>query len=257
MRPLVDPQRKVLLALTPRAGCTICTQMFFREMGILDEALRYDPWVHKYRIEVYNEKNPFIGSVLRDAEYFRMKVVRDPYRRAVSSYRFVMQRHSLLLPGDLSEEDLTFRGFLNFLETQDLASADVHYGLQKDCFERKLPDVYHRILKIESLAEDIAEVNRLLGTGYDPSGLRSPHHASYDPLIREFAADQKWSVIKDSLPDYSFFYDENTARQVRDLYRADFETYHYALEKPDAERGKSPSTGSFYPAGAVGFRGGL
>jgi len=255
MRPLVDPQRKVVLALTPRAGCTICTQMFFREMGILDEALRYDPWVHQYRIEVYNEKNPFSGSVLRDPEYFRMKVVRDPYRRAVSSYRFVMQRHSLLVPGDLSGEDLTFRGFLNFLENQDLAAADVHYGLQKDCFERKLPDVYHRILKIESLAEDIAEVNSLLGTRYDPSGLKSPHHARYDASIRELAVDQKWSDIKDSLPDYSFFYDESAARQVRDLYRTDFETYHYASEKPEPGRRKSYGTGNYLPAGAAGFLG--
>ncbi len=253
MRPLVDHQRKVLLALTPRAGCTICTQMFFREMGLLDEALRYDPWVHKYRIEVYNEKTSFCGSVLTDPEYFRMKVVRDPYRRAVSSYRFVMQRHSLLTPGDLSGEELTFRGFLSFLETQDLAAADVHYGLQKDCFERKRPDVYQRIIKIESLAEDIAEVNRLLGTRYDPSDLKSPHHACYDASIRELAVDQKWSDIKDSLPHYSFFYDESAARQVRDLYRVDFETYHYALEKPEAGRGKSSRKGSYFPAGYAGF----
>lgn len=251
MRPLVDPQRKVVLALTPRAGCTICTQMFFREMGLLDEALRYDPWVHKYRIEVYNEKNPFSGSVLTDPGYFRMKVVRDPYRRAVSSYRFVMQRHSLLVPEDLAEEELTFRGFLNFLETQDLSAADVHYGLQKDCFERKMPDVYHRIIKIESLAEDIAEVNRFLGTRYDPTGLKSPHHACYDAGIMQFAADQKWRDIKDSLPHYSFFYDESAARQVRALYREDFETYRYALEKPQAGPGKSFENGIFFPVGAV------
>lgn len=251
MRPLVDDQKKVLLALTPRAGCTICTQMFFREMGLLDEALRYDPWVHEYRIDIYNKKTPFRRSVLTDSEYFRMKIVRDPYRRAVSSYRFVMQRGSLLVPGDLSGKELTFRGFLSFLETLDLAVSDVHYGLQKDSFERNLPEVYHRIIKIESLAEEIAEVNKILGTRYDPSGLKSPHHAFYDTGIRESAADKKWSDIKNRLPPYTFFYDEDTALQVRSLYREDFETYRYALEKPEAVPGEFSTDGSFFPACSI------
>lgn len=230
MKPLVDSEKKVMLALTPRAGSVTGTKMFFRAMGLLEEALAYDPWVHRYRAEVFYQRHPFEDACLTDPAFYRFKIVRDPFRRAVSSYRFVMQRKRLREADLEPAGDLTFREFLRFLSSMDPDSADVHYAPQYQKYEETLPGVFDRIVKIEHLQEGIRLVNEEAGTGFDPAGMMSPHHARYERSEKEFSGDRKWSVLQSRLPDPFFFYDTDLAQQVLKLYRRDFEAYGYPRE---------------------------
>jgi hypothetical protein len=74
-----------LVDWTEKAGCTIVCKMFFDVMGILQEALDYNSWIHNYRQDKFYEK---FGKVTEDMlsgdKFVKMKFVRNPYTRAVS-----------------------------------------------------------------------------------------------------------------------------------------------------------------------------
>ena len=80
---------KFIFLWTPKAGCTTVTKLVFGAMGILDEANAYGEWVHTYRSEVFSIKyRDWVATEkqLLDENYIKMKIVRNPYLRAVSSY---------------------------------------------------------------------------------------------------------------------------------------------------------------------------
>jgi len=78
---------KFIIDWSEKAGCTVVAKMIFQEMGLLKEALDYNSWIHNYREQVFYDK---VGRVTKDmlysGEYIKIKVVRNPYYRAVSSY---------------------------------------------------------------------------------------------------------------------------------------------------------------------------
>ena len=217
-----------------KAGCTVAAMMFFRHMGILDEAREYHPWIHTFRQKVFYERYPVATSDLLSRKNVLFKVVRNPFTRAVSSLRNkvrVLGKNRKLvefLKLD-SIEEITFRRFVDFLEATDLrVRCDVHYREQVQDYE--LLNLRQPIVcKLESLNEGITSLNQRFGFEFDPEGLSSEHHAKKNPHRTEFAADTCWSEFADELPDYRLFYDDELREQVSRIYRRDLDAYGYAF----------------------------
>src|SRR5215813_12169016 len=84
---LIDRRHRLLLDWSAKAGCTLAIKMLFRYQGLVDEAEKVTDWVHNYRVRVYYARHGLATHRdLIDPGLLKMKVVRDPYDRAVSSY---------------------------------------------------------------------------------------------------------------------------------------------------------------------------
>ena len=97
--PLFLEDKDVAVIWSAKSGCTFAVKWFLLQRGELDQALAYSNWIHDYRTQVYR-KSPAYQAGVHRAEYgkFRyLRLVRDPFARAVSSYL-----HMIRTVGDLS-----------------------------------------------------------------------------------------------------------------------------------------------------------
>ena len=248
---LVDRPRRVLLDWSAKAGCTVAIKMYLRYLGLLAEAEHYsnwvreNNWVHVYRVRVYYANHGLATHRdLTDPGLVKIKVVRNPYDRAVSSY-IAAVRHRLDEIVDLAGKgagDLSFRRFLELLESIDLSACNPHYRTQVRPYETG-GVTFDAILHLERLSEDLAELNRRHGIALDPAGLTSHHHIKKTDRVMHGAADAPWPALADSIPAYASFYDPDTLRRVERLYRLDFAHYGYAMNPSSGAIGDEPRGG--------------
>ena len=225
---------KFIFSWTPKAGCTTVTKLVFGAMGILDEANAYGEWVHTYRSEVFSIKyRDWVATEkqLLDDNYKKMKIVRNPYLRAVSSYLSANKKaveHGYKVDGKYI--DTSFFEFLNLYKNKKLV--DMHWTPQYEEIESKF--VYDEIIHIENLDNRIKEINKKYGLKLKIDS-DSGHHRT-QTAARQFVGDMKYSKLMENndntFPSYETFYDEKIKELVYDLYRVDFGAYSYDKEFP-------------------------
>jgi len=87
--PLYHPDFPFILMWSQKAGCTTVVNWFFDQVGLLEEALEYRPWVHLYEVEVYKRRPDYVRETMEamgSGRYRVVKVVRHPFRRAASGF---------------------------------------------------------------------------------------------------------------------------------------------------------------------------
>jgi hypothetical protein len=130
---------------TPKAACTKAVEMFWNEMNIT-RGLYYpeDAFVHMYRHDFYKQCGTISQDMLESSKYYKFKVVRNPYNRAVSSYIHIMTTHLEMFNGtnlrlnnaNVDKKsmllDLSFEAFLSLyideIHHTAAAAAAVHSG---------------------------------------------------------------------------------------------------------------------------------
>lgn len=229
---LKDFNDKILMDWSPKSGCTIAVKMFFRKLGLLETALSYSDWIHNYRMHVFFIEQPTYREDLTDSDYFKFKVVRNPFSRVVSSYLHTMKSKSMHAPVKKVlkkwNSNISFNQFVNFLEKTDLSSlgCDPHYGLQKKSFENSEMN-FDLIIKLENFKNSIDELNSKSGANFNIEGLKSEHHIKIDNNTLNKAYDKKFSRIIKQVPSYDQFYNEDLIRRVSELYQQDLNAYNY------------------------------
>lgn len=136
--PLVDFDKKLGLIWSAKSACSLSVLWFFAVTGHIQAAWALAKWPHKYRGEVFNGLQFAAAehNSLASADTKWVRVMRDPFKRAVSSYR-----HFLLFDLERAEADaffgepvnergLSFEEFLAYLETRDINQCDIHLRQQ-------------------------------------------------------------------------------------------------------------------------------
>eukprot|EP01040_Poterioochromonas_malhamensis_P012882 gene12882-14112_t len=111
---LIDANRKILMEFTPKASCTSAVVGFLKAMG-LEHEVDYTGWPHDFRDYIYNNCSHATLCHYLDPQWYRWKVVRNPYDRAVSGYLYAMTAKfgRWLLP--LQILDTSFESFIEYL----------------------------------------------------------------------------------------------------------------------------------------------
>jgi hypothetical protein len=170
-RPLLHPDARMLVIFSPKSACTNVVIWFLHQLGHAKAAFDFDPWPHQYRAEVYFKSKLYQRACALDvAQFAVVRVVRDPFSRAASSFRHALQRglvdpdfSMLPEPARAADQGLSFAEFLDCLDRLDLTTCNPHYRIQRHPIEDLLPVRYLINVSTEDLFTRLNEVETDLG----------------------------------------------------------------------------------------------
>jgi hypothetical protein len=257
-RPLIDPAKRIIVLFSPKSACSNVAIWFFHQLGHAAAAQDYNQWPHRYR-GVYYKSELYRRAFRHDlSRYSVIRVIRDPYERAVSSFRHVHRNGSadhliarVLGRSDIATSGLSFSEFLDFLETCDLAKCDGHYRLQRHPLEDRLPtrylinasteDLYGRLNQVEadlgfpltefSKLEWLHQINRMHSHVAAPFDVTNTYTHRFD---RAAARSRSW-------PRYDAFLTTEARERLARLYAVDIAAYGAAPIRVRAGRAAASS----------------
>lgn len=249
---LVNREKKIALLWSPKSACSFSIKWFFSQLNHLDAALHYNPWIHNYRTEVYYNSKKYAEDLIHFRknleDYLVLKVVRNPFDRAVSSFFGIPKRFYFndYFPKELKAieksikrnlpskngETLSFREFVDYLSTTDITKVDMHWKRQVHPLE-KLKILEPKIIKLENVIQNLKKIEieyNLDETNFEKiSG--SNHHLKKDSDNEEFWGDKRIEYNHNTkYPDFRNYYDKYIQQKVYEIYKSDFDTYGYSKE---------------------------
>ncbi len=228
----------------------------FAAQGLLAKAMAFNPWPHEYleqKLDTAAKTHPGRPEKAR----WWIRVIRDPYLRAVSGYRHAVRYNYINgLPAFLGRavdrhHGFSFLEYLEYLSTQNLAArtCDDHYRIQFQVIERRVPVS----LRVNA---DATELYQALDDFAARKGIAVPERHLIEPLGNVVQTHRAWRVQVDgdasamqltseqatrSWPDYPAFLSADARAMVRRLYREDFDAYGDLLQEIPAPKMASSS----------------
>jgi hypothetical protein len=217
-----DINKKVCFFWSPRSGCSITFKCFLDMIGLLDDAEKYNEWIHNYRMEIMVPNIPYISiQDLKKNNYHIIKPIVNPYSRAVSIWRFQ------------KSHNLSFRDYL-----KELVNDKISYfsGIDKYHIKPQYVDGEEDIVTKYIRLDKFEKYDVLLpdGTNYniDITKYTSQHHAKRRDEISYFVGDIKLNDIHNIIPkSYKYFYDDEIKEMVYTYYKKDIDFYGYTFEE--------------------------
>ena len=211
---------KFIIDWSPKSGCTTICKMIFDYMDELEKALKFDKWIHNSRDKYYQKYGRVNTNILLNNEFIKIKFVRNPYSRVVSSYLHVMKNDKFRKI--FVNKDMSFYTFLLNIEKQNYPS-NPHYNLQMLRSEKI--NTFDHIIKIEDLDNGIKNLNKLYNLNLNHSFTSRHHIIKHDVNIN--VGYTKYSNIL-KIPHYKYFYDDEKIKDlVEKIYKQDIITYNY------------------------------
>ena len=232
--------------------------MFLKGMNIYQN-INYTGFVHDYRMEAFYKlyghvsKNEFL-----DKEWYKFKVVRNPYSRAVSSYFAVMTDTFLSRnmfdgkPYSNLRDSASFEQFIDIYEKEYLDKKTSFIGMSHidkqsreiewEIFVKEHKNPFNTIIKLENFKNEIDIVNLHTKMNYNLGNYsdshNNPHH---DDLSTYYGNASLLTFVKDSKdikriekvdikciqPDYKAFYNDEMKRRIKRIFYKDLLIYNY------------------------------
>jgi hypothetical protein len=239
--PLYEKDFPIIFFWSPKSGCTSLIKWFYFQIGKLEEALNLHPWVHTYRLQVYQAEPQYLLRIAEQLLFNKkesFKLVRNPYTRAVSSYLAAIFNEPLMdqfAPG----AKVTGISFKEFLYKVKAIGAD-HPSLDPHIAQQYIQDeelFVKNNIRLESFTADIRSLEQKFQLKNSPlhEFVKSPHHLTQAMKSngQQSFADVRCSrsTIKTPLPDYTDFYNDETKKLVQELFKKDFSHYGYDVER--------------------------
>lgn len=234
---LSDRFHKVLLDWTPKASCTSAVVMFFDHMGLY-RGVHYDGWPHEFReTAFYREYGLASLNMFEDTEWVRVKLVRNPFDRLVSSYIHSMKFEVVLNMDRTVLDTMTFADFVSYIESKTVDElyglGSRHVGFQhrqyEYCFYLQNTAVYH-IVKVEDADATLSPLNAVISGQPLHLTYKSDHYVARTMYSQGFVGNISWGLIKDNIPMlYRQFYDEDLKHRVQKLFHLDLVIYNYSF----------------------------
>ena len=244
-RPIIDSRNRIVLLWSAKAGCTFAVKWLLNHMGLLDEALAYNPWIHRYRMDRLYQSHQHDASVKdfckSPSSYRVVKFVREPFKRAVSSYvhasiyGYEDSRISTSLGRVVDDKSrFTFREFVSYLASINLRRCNIHHQLQTHELEHCVIPSPSFVINLDHSMESIPKLEAFWGLSQtDPWLYReSAHHTqTSSDASDQFSGDIAFNTSRRSapvVPPYRTFYDMELEDQVYTLYAEDFLRYGFS-----------------------------
>lgn len=164
-RPLLDPERRLIVVFSPKAACSAVVIWSFNLIGLAAEARAFNNWPHRYRLQVYYGSDRCRRAFRDDLASWRtIRVIRDPAERAAGAFRHAL-RHRVPMVAALTGEEADHTGSIVPILRDRTARTDRQAGRARG--REGLP-----------LAVPVMSVPRR------PDVTPCPRHARRDPPLR-------------------------------------------------------------------------
>jgi len=213
---LINHNKKIIIDWSAKSNCTNIVIMFFKYINLYEKMIINNPLeIHNYR-EKYIKNNYICKDLLLDSEYLKIKFVRNPYSRAISSYLH------------LSISNISFYEFLLNLYNRNYPY-NIHYYNQHHSLEVD-KKIYNEIIKIENIDSEIERLNNKYKINLIYENHAS-HQINKSLNNNDYVGYKKFKDIK-SIPPYKYFYDDDKIKNlVIYVYGFDMILYNYTFQE--------------------------
>lgn len=246
--PLLDPDKRLMVLWSAKAGCTFATKWFLFQIGNLEAGLdESEGWIHNYRARKFRPSQGYVDSLERARAQPDLNVVqfiRSPLSRIISAYlayahvcatEAVTSAHKPTLEGlskvlgrsIVHHQTFSFREFLTYVEGEPPETIDMHMLSQSHNF-RWTGSNGIEFVPIENYESFLSPLEERLGLEHtDPARLiRSPHHTQGRRIVSTGVADLWFgNTVNAPLPTYESFLDSDTALRILKIYKRDLEAF--------------------------------
>lgn len=142
-KPLINKDKNLIVVWSPKSACTTTYVWFSHISGFANDVRNYASWPHRHRLEKYLKSGLYSDSAASGMETAKMlRIIRDPYARAVSIYRHALQ--TFFADKDMetysqgrtsAETGYSFQTFLDLLLQLDMQRSNIHFRPQYHSFE--------------------------------------------------------------------------------------------------------------------------
>ena len=216
----VDNKNKICITFSPRAGCSISFQQYLNIVGLLEDGLSYHPFIHSYRMDLFNKNIPLINiDELIKKKYTFIKFIMNPYIRAVSIYRWQ------------TSTNLSFKEYLKQILNNEISCFshhDLHHN-QSQYIEGE-ENIITKYIKINENEKYNIKLHDNTIYEIDLNKFTSQHHGKKTDYS-EFCGDIPRDQVNEKLPkSYRYFYDDEIKSLVYNIYKNDIEKYGFNFE---------------------------
>ncbi len=229
---LLDKDNKLILYAKEKANWTVIAKMFFDNLNLLDIALNYSKykWIHDYRWQKFVPKNKVFLKDLKNKDYLKIKFMRCPYNRAVSSFIHIM-KYSLIKDKKVD----TFEKFLDFLNNNNHLTyhpkCNINSHATTQVFYNEKRNYWDEIIRCENLETEIKRINKKYNLHLN-CNFNSYHWNK--PKVKKCNEKYVGSIeFSKELcnNNYINFYNEKTKALVEKLYKEDIEYLNYTFDE--------------------------
>ena len=235
--PLYEDEFPIIFFWSPKSGCTSLIKWYFFQLGLLEKAIEYNPWIHYYRMNIHEQQENYLQKIkeqLSTGKKAIYKQVRNPYNRAVSSFFALFASQDMMdqvFPNG-KPNDLSFKKFL-----YQIKNIGVERGVMNPHIAQQYVEGEEEIIKnyvhLECFTTEIRDIEKkynLLESPI-PSIITSHHHRT----LKMTGLDEKTSqevnassdVLNEISADYRDYYDHEAIELVSELFSKDIENYGY------------------------------
>lgn len=242
--PHYHPDFPFILFWSQKSGCTTLLKWFFYQVNLLDEALTYNHWIHAYDQEIYKREPAYyekITNSLLKEEKITVKLVRNPYRRAVSQFLILASSkgnahwaqewgkiREFFYDDKNSRQGISFKQFLTYLQEAD--GYDSHFSPQYTTGEEEFVRNYIYLEKFRNQLKRLERKYQLKDSNITKLST-SPHHLSSMMSTKGSFANYKITedtfTEKNQFPTVESFYDREAIQLVNEIFSDDFNVYGY------------------------------
>ena len=241
--PFVNKDKKLIVLWSPKSACTTMYVWFSYISGFSEDVRKYATWPHRHRMDQYMKSKLYAESIesgMADAKVLR--VIRDPYGRAVSIYRHALQTlfadryMEAFSNGRIDAKDgYSFQTFLDLLEQLDMRRVDVHFRPQFHPLEKTR--AVDRVINI-SKSDLFTEINAFEAMMEIPKtnfedlnwlhALETKRKAKQEPIEGDGLDHVPFSrqqAKMGQLPSYDQLLTPLARQRIEAIYKADFDAY--------------------------------
>ncbi len=242
--PLLNVNKNLAVLWSPKSACTTVYVWFSHISGFSRDVREYASWPHRHRMEQFSKSDIYAESAANGmAGATLLRIIRDPYSRAVSIYRHALKTQfadkdmELYSNGMISaEKGYSFQTFLDMAATLDMRQVDIHFRPQFHLYEtQRKPDRVINISKQDLFTElnaFEAEVG-ITATNFADLDwlhvLESKRKAKQEPMkgdTLDTTAFSRHQVNKLGLfPNYGQLLTPEARQKIELIYKSDFDAY--------------------------------
>ena len=242
-RPLLFGPGRLGIIWSAKSACTTLLLWYLWHCGLLEAARFYSGWPHEFRYRVLYDSQTYRSwaDQVEPAGWAWLRVVRDPFRRAVSSYRHAL-RHGyedarmtrvLSRPVDRNA-GFSFELFLDYLGRIDIAGCNLHHRQQWHPIEALVTPGEVLNVDKQDMMEALRRIDATFAAPKEPAEALSravaaiaPHHharasnAEGDQASTAFTARD----ASDAWPAHEAFLNDTTRAKITAIYAVDLARY--------------------------------